>query len=94
MAPTGNNNNSSTGGFVFCGKIYSDGWTMNVGQRVFKKIELLMKNKLLVTLGIFICAIFLNGFEPYDDLKAELILDAKPMLGGGSIWHRGNTLKN
>ena len=53
-----------------------------------------MKNKLLVTLGIFICAIFLNGFEPYDDLKAELILDAKPMLGGGSIWHRGNTLKN
>ena len=44
-----------------------------------------MKNKLLITPGIFICAIFLNGFEPYDDFKVELILDAKPMLAGGSI---------
>ena len=47
----------------------------------------MMKNKLLVTLRIFICAIFLNGFKPSNDLNAELVLDAKAMLGEGSIWH-------
>ena len=46
-----------------------------------------MKNKLLVTLGIFIFTIFLNGFKPSDDLNAYLVLDTKSMLGEGSIWH-------
>lgn len=46
-----------------------------------------MKSKLFVTLGVFICAIFLNGFKPSDDLNADLVLDTKSMLGEGSIWH-------
>lgn len=45
-----------------------------------------MKNKLLVALAIFIC-IVLNAFKPSDDLNAALVLDAKAMLGEGSIWH-------
>ena len=31
--------------------------------------------------------ILLNAFKPSDDLHAELLLDAKAMLGEGSIWH-------
>jgi sugar lactone lactonase YvrE len=46
-----------------------------------------MKNKLRVTLGIFICTIFLNGFKPSDDLTADLVLDTKSKLGEGSLWH-------
>jgi sugar lactone lactonase YvrE len=32
-------------------------------------------------------AVFLNSFKPSNDLHAELLLDAKAMLGEGSIWH-------
>lgn len=46
-----------------------------------------MKNKLFITLGLFIYTIFFNGFTPPDDLTAELVLDTKSMLGEGSIWH-------
>jgi sugar lactone lactonase YvrE len=46
-----------------------------------------MKNKLRVILGIFICTIFLNGFNPSDDLTADLVLDTKSKLGEGSLWH-------
>ena len=34
-----------------------------------------------------ISEVFLNAFRPSDDLHAELVLDAKTILGEGSIWH-------
>src|SRR5687767_2651610 len=46
-----------------------------------------MKNKVFVTLGIFICAIVLNGFKPSEELAADLVLDARALLGEGAIWH-------
>src|SRR5690242_1564910 len=46
-----------------------------------------MNNKPLLAVGLFICLIILNGFKPSEDLHAELVLDAKAMLGEGSIWH-------
>jgi sugar lactone lactonase YvrE len=46
-----------------------------------------MRHISLIAFCIIVCAIFLNGFQPSDDLQAELVLDAKAMLGEGSIWH-------
>ena len=46
-----------------------------------------MKNKILILVSVFVCVTALNGFKPTDDLQAGLILDAKAMLGEGSIWH-------
>ena len=46
-----------------------------------------MNNKSLLAVGLFTCLIIFNGFKPTEDLHAELVLDAKTMLGEGSIWH-------
>jgi sugar lactone lactonase YvrE len=46
-----------------------------------------MKAKILIILGIVVGGVLLNAFKPSDDLHAELVLDAKAMLGEGSIWH-------
>jgi len=46
-----------------------------------------MKTKFLVALSITTIAMLLFSYKPSDDLKAELVLDAKAMLGEGSIWH-------
>src|SRR3990170_4426148 len=47
----------------------------------------IMKYKLLIIVSLCLCVLFFNGFKPSDDLNAELVLDAKAMLGEGSIWH-------
>jgi sugar lactone lactonase YvrE len=46
-----------------------------------------MKNKFLLALSLFICLVFFNGFKTTDDIKAQIVLDAKAKLGEGSIWH-------
>jgi sugar lactone lactonase YvrE len=47
-----------------------------------------MRNKIFVTMSILIGAILTGAFRSsYDDLTAELVLDAKTTLGEGSIWH-------
>jgi sugar lactone lactonase YvrE len=46
-----------------------------------------MKIKFGVILGVMISGVLLNDFKFSDDLHAELVLDAKAMLGEGSIWH-------
>jgi sugar lactone lactonase YvrE len=46
-----------------------------------------MKTKFGVILAVIMSSVFLNAFRPSDDLSAELVLDAKAMLGEGSIWH-------
>lgn len=48
-----------------------------------------MKNKIWTGVSLFVWMISFNGFKPADDLKAELVLDAKARLGEGSIWHPG-----
>lgn len=49
-----------------------------------------MKGKLLPAVSITAAMIVLNAYKPFnkpaDDLKAELVLDAKATLGEGSIW--------
>ena len=51
------------------------------------KYKKVMKNKLCIVFSLGLCLFFFNGFKPLDDLKAELVLDAKAMLGEGAIWH-------
>jgi sugar lactone lactonase YvrE len=46
-----------------------------------------MKNKFILALSLFICLVFFNGFKTTDDIKAQIVLDAKAKLGEGSIWH-------
>jgi sugar lactone lactonase YvrE len=46
-----------------------------------------MKNKIPIIVCLSLWIVFFNGFRPTDDLKAELVLDAKALLGEGSIWH-------
>lgn len=45
-----------------------------------------MKIKFLISLGVIITTMLLS-YKPSEDLHAELVLDAKAMLGEGSIWH-------
>jgi sugar lactone lactonase YvrE len=46
-----------------------------------------MKTKILIAMAIVISSAFLPVSAPSEDLQAELVLDAKAMLGEGSIWH-------
>ncbi|HEV7330494.1 MAG TPA: SMP-30/gluconolactonase/LRE family protein [Flavisolibacter sp.] len=43
--------------------------------------------KFLVCIVFIICLWTLHGFKPSNDLKAELVLDARVQLGEGAIWH-------
>jgi sugar lactone lactonase YvrE len=43
-----------------------------------------------ISICLLFCAIGLNGFQPVEDLKAALVLDARAMLGEGAIWHPVN----
>jgi sugar lactone lactonase YvrE len=48
-----------------------------------------MINQIVKVMSIMAGIILLSAFQPSpkDDLEAELVLDAKAMLGEGSIWH-------
>ena len=46
-----------------------------------------MRIKFPVILLAMASVVILNAFKASDDLHAELVLDAKAMLGEGSIWH-------
>src|SRR5882757_10990981 len=46
-----------------------------------------MKMKLLLLFCAIGCVMGLNAFRYTDDPDAELVLDAKTLLGEGSIWH-------
>jgi sugar lactone lactonase YvrE len=48
-----------------------------------------MRRNILIIIIIVMSAVSFNSFKPSDDLHAELVLDAKTILGEGSIWHPG-----
>ena len=46
-----------------------------------------MKRYILISIVFTMSAVSFKTVKPVEDLKAELVLDAKAMLGEGSIWH-------
>ena len=46
-----------------------------------------MRKNILIILIVMMSGVSFNSFKPSEDLQAELLLDAKAILGEGSIWH-------
>jgi sugar lactone lactonase YvrE len=46
-----------------------------------------MRNSILIIIILMMSSVSFKSVKPAEDLRAELVLDAKAMLGEGSLWH-------